>query len=63
MLDNPIPYKLKIDKYTGNKDSRKIVAKEGERIFVYSVERSDVYLARNSKGETFSVRAIDVQKI
>lgn len=63
MLDNPIPYKLLIDKYTGNKDSRKIVAAKDERIFVYDTSRQDVYLARNSKQETFSVRAIDVQKI
>lgn len=59
MLDNPIPYKLKIDKASKGKK----IADKGDTIYVYDISHGDVLLAKNAKGETFSVRAIDVQKI
>lgn len=56
-----IAYRLKVDSHLGK--DKKPFAKAGEKIFIYDESRRDVFLAYNSKNETFSVRAVDVEKL
>ena len=46
---------MKEDKWTGMKDSRRTVAKKGDRVQVYNVDHDPVYLCTNDKNETFSI--------
>jgi hypothetical protein len=43
------------DKWTGAKDSLRIIAKKGESVLIYNIDHSPVFLCLNSKNETFSV--------
>lgn len=45
---------MREDKWTGMKDSRRLVAKKGESILIYDASREDVWLCKNIKNETFS---------
>lgn len=50
----PAKATMREDKWTGMKDSRRLVAKKGESVLIYNTDHSPVFLCTNHKGETFS---------
>jgi len=59
MPEEPIPYKMLIDKGKKGKE----IAKIGETVWVYNTDHGEVYLAKNKSGETFSIRKEHLEKI
>lgn len=62
-FDNPIKAKILFDKWTGMKDSLKLLAAKDSTVYVYDQSREDVWLCKNSKGLTFSCRKENLKVI